>query len=67
MSPEQIKREETDDALRDTAARSLWEKRLERELSDEDLREIIVNLTGLFRLLAEWDRENKKDAPDVPI
>lgn len=31
-----------------------WQDRTDRPLSDEDVRQITENLTGLFRVLAEW-------------
>jgi hypothetical protein len=37
--------------------RQIWEPRLGRNLSCEDIREITENLTGFFGLLAQWSRE----------
>jgi hypothetical protein len=34
----------------------LWQRRTSRELTEEDAREITANMSGIFRLLAEWDR-----------
>jgi hypothetical protein len=31
-----------------------WQKRTDRQLSEEDVRQIVANLTGFFRVLAEW-------------
>lgn len=33
-----------------------WQKQTSRELTREDGREIIENMTGFFRILLEWDR-----------
>ena len=35
-------------------ARSFWQKRSPRELSEEDARQIYVNLSGFFDLLQQW-------------
>lgn len=45
--------------------RQLWSRRAGRELSVDDVREINHNLTGFFRLLAEWD-EAAERAPGAP-
>jgi hypothetical protein len=37
------------------ATRHFWETRLEKELAREDARQIVENITGFFRLLAQWD------------
>jgi hypothetical protein len=36
--------------------REVWQTRLERDLSREDARQIVENVTGFFALLAEWSR-----------
>ena len=33
-----------------------WQPRLERDLSREDVRQIVENVTGFFSILAEWSR-----------
>jgi hypothetical protein len=35
---------------------ALWERRLRRNLSREDARQIVENITGFFNILAEWSR-----------
>jgi hypothetical protein len=35
----------------------VWQPLTSRQLSDEDAREILANVTGFFRVLARWDRE----------
>jgi hypothetical protein len=35
---------------------ALWQPRLRRDLSHEDARQIAENVTGFFKLLAEWSR-----------
>ncbi|WP_187331205.1 MULTISPECIES: hypothetical protein [unclassified Mesorhizobium] len=42
-----------DDALLDRTAQ-LFEQRTGRQLTREDARQIVENVTGFFRLLAEW-------------
>jgi hypothetical protein len=34
----------------------LWQPRLRRELSREDARQIVENVTGFFSLLSEWSK-----------
>ena len=36
--------------------REIWKPRLGRDLSREDARQIVENVTGFFALLAEWSR-----------
>ena len=36
--------------------REVWEPRLGRDLTSEDVRQITENLTGFFALLAQWWR-----------
>ncbi len=33
-----------------------WQPRLDRNLSREDARQIVENVTGFFSILAEWSR-----------
>ncbi len=33
-----------------------WQPRLDRDLSREDARQIVENVTGFFSILAEWSR-----------
>jgi hypothetical protein len=42
---------------------AIWQPRTKRQLTREDGREIIENMTGFFRILQEWDRIDraKKD------
>ncbi len=35
---------------------ALWKPRLRRDLSREDARQIVENVTGFFNVLAEWSR-----------
>jgi hypothetical protein len=37
-----------------------WRLRLGRDLSREDARQIAVNMTGIFSLLAEWSKAEKR-------
>jgi hypothetical protein len=36
--------------------RELWKPRLGRDLSREDARQIVENVTGFFAILIEWSR-----------
>jgi hypothetical protein len=38
---------------------AIWQKRTTRQLTREDGREIIENMTGFFRILQEWDRTER--------
>jgi hypothetical protein len=38
------------------ATLAVWRPRLGRDLSREDARQILTNVTGFFDLLAEWSR-----------
>jgi hypothetical protein len=35
---------------------ALWQPRLRRDLSPEDARQIVENVTGFFNILTEWSR-----------
>ncbi|MFG1288423.1 hypothetical protein [Xanthobacter versatilis] len=39
--------------------RQVWQPRLGRDLTAEDARQIMQNVTGFFGLLAEWRRAEK--------
>jgi hypothetical protein len=39
--------------------RKFWQARAPRQLTDEDARQIIENVAGVFSLLAEWDAKRK--------
>ena len=36
--------------------RKVWQPRMQRNLSDEDARQMAENVTGFFAILAEWSR-----------
>jgi len=40
--------------------REFWEKRTGQPVTDEDAREIIVNITGFFKVIAKWDSKAKE-------
>ena len=44
------------DNLIRSAHRQVWQPRLGRDLSREDARQIVENVTGFFTVLAEWSR-----------
>ena len=45
--------ERSSDFIDDTVR--FWERRLGRTISEEDAREMIQNVVGVFRVLNEWD------------
>lgn len=53
-----------DDALLDRTV-ELFQTRTGRTLSKEDARQIVENLSGFFRILAEWDKADRA-APSLP-
>jgi hypothetical protein len=42
--------------------RQVWQPRLRRDLTDEDARQIMHNVTGFFGVLAEWSRAERLSA-----
>ena len=47
----------------------VWQPRLQRNLTDEDARQIAENVTGFFAILAEWSRAARlvpANDPTVP-
>lgn len=42
--------------------REVWQPRLGRDLTDEDARQIMHNVTGFFGVLAEWARAERLEA-----
>ena len=52
--------------------RQIWQPRVGRDLTNEDARQIMHNVTGFFGVLAEWSRAetlaaaNDADAPAKP-
>ena len=42
--------------------RKVWQPRLGRDLTDEDARQIMHNVTGFFGVLAEWARAERRGA-----
>jgi hypothetical protein len=46
--------------------RELWQPKTSRKLTEEDVREIAANVSGFFRLLAEWDREAHQEQEQPP-
>jgi hypothetical protein len=39
--------------------RQVWQSRMGRELSHEDARQIVENVTGFFSILYEWSRDER--------
>jgi hypothetical protein len=50
-----LKRTPANDNLIDQTQK-VWRPRLERNVSDEDAREIAENVCGFFKILTEWSR-----------
>jgi len=46
---------------------AIWQERSSRQLSREDGREIIENMTGFFRILQEWDRAERAAKTDESL
>ena len=46
--------------------RRVWQPRIGRDLTDEDARQIMCNVTGFFGVLAEWSRAEKRAAANDP-
>ncbi len=45
-----------DEGIKFYYAIETWQQRLDRDLSREDARQIVENVTGFFSILAEWSR-----------
>ena len=45
--------------------RQIWQPRFGRDLTDEDARQIMHNVTGFFGVLTEWVRTEKVAAADA--
>ena len=46
---------------------AVWGVRTSRALSPDDAQQIIANMTGLFRILDEWDRVGPAElTPELP-
>ncbi len=54
-----VKEEHPDDFIEET--RAFWSKRTGKTFSREDAREMIANISGFFRVLAEWDRKARME------
>lgn len=52
-------RRAVDDAFLDKTI-ELFQKRTDRNLTREDAREMIENVTGFFRILGEWNRAEQE-------
>ncbi len=44
-----------------------WKKRTGRDITREDAREMIHNVSGFFQILAEWDRKNRNDQESTVV
>jgi len=42
--------------------RQIWQPRFERDLTEEDARQIVHNVTGFFGVLSDWVRTEKMTA-----
>jgi hypothetical protein len=50
---------DNDTSKRIARSRQVWKPRIGRDLTDEDVRQIIHNVTGFFGVLAEWSRAER--------
>jgi hypothetical protein len=41
---------------------AFWRERTEQPVTPEDVREMLGNVSGFFRLLAEWERQAHQGA-----
>ena len=46
---------------------AVWRVRTSRALSPDDAQQIITNMTGLFRVLDEWNRSKVTELDLVPL
>jgi hypothetical protein len=46
--------------------RAIWQPWSSRELTEEDAREMAANVSGFFRLLAEWDQAVHRQQEQPP-
>ena len=53
---------DNDAGKRIARTRQVWQPRLGRDLTDEDARQIMHNVTGFFGVLAEWARAERREA-----
>ena len=42
-----------------------WRRRMSREPSREDARQIVENVTGFFKILSEWEAANQPGGSDA--
>ena len=47
--------------------RQIWQPRLGRDLTDEDARQIMHNVTGFFGVLAEWSQADQLTAANDDV
>lgn len=53
----------SDNAIEETIA--FWQKRTGKIITREDAREMIVNISGFFRVLDEWDKRDRMNQGDT--
>jgi hypothetical protein len=44
-----------------------WRKRAGREVSSEDARQMVANVSGFFKVLAEWERKARGEDEEAEI
>ena len=54
----------TETLITDTLA--FWQPRVQRELTGEDARQIVENLTGFFGVLERWQQQHKAAVRGLP-
>ena len=45
--------------------RTVWQPRIGRNLTDEDVRQIVENVSGFFKILRDWSRVEPAPANDA--
>jgi hypothetical protein len=51
-----------DTGMQIARTRQVWQPRIGRDLTEEDTRQIMHNVTGFFGVLAQWSRAEKPAA-----
>jgi hypothetical protein len=44
---------------------TFWSERTEQTFSREDARQMLVNVSGFFDILAEWDRKAREEEKEI--
>jgi hypothetical protein len=55
---------DNDAGMQIARTRQIWQPRIGRDLTNEDVRQIAENVTGFFAVLAEWSHAERRAAND---